>query len=151
MEGELLMLNVGQIEEGFVLDHIEPGMSLSIYHHLQLDKLDCTVAIIKNARSNKKGKKDILKVECDLNQLDLDVLGFIDHNITVNIIKNGQIVEKKSLQLPKQIKNVIRCKNPRCITSIEQELPHIFVLADKDKELYRCKYCEEKFDRRKLK
>ena len=145
------MLNVGQIEEGFVLDHIEPGMSLSIYHHLQLDKLDCTVAIIKNARSNKKGKKDILKVECDLNQLDLDVLGFIDHNITVNIIKNGQIVEKKSLQLPKQIKNVIRCKNPRCITSIEQELPHIFVLADKDKELYRCKYCEEKFDRRKLK
>ena len=151
MEGELLMLNVGQIEEGFVLDHIEPGMSLSIYHHLQLDKLDCTVAIIKNARSNKKGKKDILKVECDLNQLDLDVLGFIDHNITVNIIKNGQIVEKKSLQLPKQIKNVIRCKNPRCITSIEQDLPHIFVLADKDKELYRCKYCEEKFDRRKLK
>ena len=145
------MLNVGRIEEGFVLDHIEAGMSLSIYHHLQLDKLDCTVAIIKNARSSKKGKKDILKVECDLNQLDLDVLGFIDHNITVNIIKNGEIVEKKSLHLPKQIKNVIRCKNPRCITSIEQELPHIFVLADKEKELYRCKYCEEKFDRRKLK
>jgi len=151
MEGELLMLNVGQIEEGFVLDHIEAGMSMSIYHHLQLDKLDCTVAIIKNARSNKKGKKDILKVECDVDMLDLDVLGFIDHNITVNIIKNGEIVEKKRLHLPKQIKNVIRCKNPRCITSIEQELPHIFVLADKEKELYRCKYCEEKFDRRKLK
>lgn len=122
------MLNVGKIEEGFVLDHIQAGMAMSIYHHLQLDKLDCTVAIIKNARSDKMGKKDILKVECDVNMLDLDVLGFIDHNITVNVIKNGDIVEKKELKLPKQIKNVIHCKNPRCITSIEQELPQIFVL-----------------------
>ncbi len=144
------MLNVGRIEEGFVLDHIEAGMAMSIYHHLQLDKLDCTVAIIKNARSNKMGKKDILKVECDVDMMDLDVLGFIDHNITVNVIKNGDIVEKKDLQLPKQIKNVIRCKNPRCITSIEQELPHVFVLADPKKEVYRCKYCEEKFDKRNL-
>ena len=101
------MLNVGKIEEGFVLDHIQAGMAMSIYHHLQLDKLDCTVAIIKNARSDKMGKKDILKVECDVNMLDLDVLGFIDHNITVNVIKNGDIVEKKELKLPKQIKNVI--------------------------------------------
>ena len=106
------MLNVGKIEEGFVLDHIQAGMAMSIYHHLQLDKLDCTVAIIKNARSDKMGKKDILKVECDVNMLDLDVLGFIDHNITVNVIKNGDIVEKKELKLPKQIKNVIHCKNP---------------------------------------
>lgn len=141
------MLNVGKIEEGFVLDHIAAGKSLSIYHHLQLDKLDCTVAIIKNAKSNKMGKKDILKVECDINTLDLDILGFIDHNITVNVIKDGEIVRKMDLSLPKEIKNVIRCKNPRCITSIEQELPHIFVLSDPVKEVYRCKYCEEKFDR----
>ena len=118
---------------------------MSIYHHLQLDKLDCTVAIIKNARSDKMGKKDILKVECDVNMLDLDVLGFIDHNITVNVIKSGDIVEKKELKLPKQIKNVIHCKNPRCITSIEQELPHIFYLADEEKEVYRCQYCDEKY------
>ena len=105
------MLNVGKIEEGFVLDHIKAGKSLSIYEHLQLDKLDCTVAIIKNARSGKMGKKDILKVECDIDMLDLDVLAFIDHSITVNVIKNGEIVEKKELVLPKQIKNVIKCRN----------------------------------------
>lgn len=139
------MLNVGKIEEGFVLDHIKAGKSLELYEHLQLDKLDCTVAIIKNARSNKMGKKDILKVECDIHLLNLDVLAFIDHSITVNVIKNGEIVEKKELVLPKQIKNVIKCHNPRCITSIEQELPHIFYLADSDREIYRCRYCEEKY------
>ena len=139
------MLKIGKIEEGFVLDHIQAGKSLSIYEHLGLDKLDCTVAIIKNARSDKLGKKDILKVECDINMLDLDVLAFIDHNITVNVIKDGEIVDKRDLELPKQIKNVIKCKNPRCITSIEQELPHIFFLADEAKEVYRCKYCEEKY------
>ena len=137
------MLNVGKIEEGFVLDHIKAGKSLDIYEHLQLDKLDCTVAIIKNARSDKMGKKDILKVECDIDMLDLDVLAFIDHSITVNVIKNGQIVEKKVLVLPKEIRNVIRCHNPRCITSIEQELHNIFYLSDAEKEIYRCKYCEE--------
>ena len=137
------MLNVGKIEEGFVLDHIKAGKSLAIYHHLQLDKLDCTVAIIKNARSNKLGKKDMLKVECDIDMLDLDVLAFIDHNITVNVIKDGKIVSKKELQLPKEIRNVIHCKNPRCITSIEQGLPHVFVLADEENEIYRCKYCEK--------
>jgi len=141
------MLNVGKIEEGFVLDHIQAGKSLSIYEHLGLDKLDCTVAIIKNARSGKLGKKDILKVECPVDMLDLDVLAFIDHNITVNVIKDGEIVDKRDLELPKQIKNVIKCKNPRCITSIEQELPHIFFLADEAKEVYRCKYCEEKYSK----
>ena len=98
----------------------------------------------KNARSEKMGKKDILKVECDINTLDLDILAFIDHNITVNLIRAGEIVEKKELVLPKMIKNVIKCRNPRCITSIEQELPHVFILADEKKEVYRCKYCEEK-------
>lgn len=142
------MLNIGQIEEGFVLDHIQAGQSLDIYYKLGLDEIDNTVAIIKNVRSNKMGKKDILKVECNIEMLDLDVLGFIDHNITVNVVKGGKIVEKKVLKLPAQIKNVIKCHNPRCITSIEQELPHIFVLSDATKNVYRCKYCEEKADRR---
>ena len=107
--------------------------------------MDCCVAIIKNAHSNKMGKKDILKVECPIDLLDLDILGFIDHNITVNVIKDGEIVNKPKLVLPKKIVNVIRCKNPRCITSIEQELTQIFVLTDEEKEIYRCKYCEEKY------
>ncbi|MCM1091345.1 MAG: aspartate carbamoyltransferase regulatory subunit [Butyrivibrio sp.] len=139
------MLNVGKIEEGFVLDHIKAGKSLDLYDHLQLDKLDCTVAIIKNARSNKMNKKDILKVECSIDMLDLDILAFLDHNITVNVIKDGEIVEKKELILPKRIKNVIKCRNPRCITSIEQGLPHIFFLSDEQKGVYRCQYCEEKY------
>ena len=142
------MLNVGKIEEGFVLDHIQAGKSMSIYEHLGLDKMDCTVAIIKNARSKIMGKKDILKVECDIDTLDLDVLAFIDHNITINVIKAGEIIEKRSLKLPKEVKNVIKCRNPRCITSIEQELPHIFYLVDEEKEIYRCKYCEEKFSQK---
>ena len=141
------MLNVGQINEGFVLDHITAGKSMTIYHDLGLDKLDCSVAIIKNARSNKMGKKDILKVECDIDTLDLDIVGFIDHNITVNIVKDAQIVEKKKLRLPSKIVNVIRCKNPRCITSIEQGLKQIFLLTDEEKEIYRCKYCEEKYSK----
>ena len=139
------MLNISGVSEGFVLDHIQAGMSMQIYNDLKLDKLDCTVAIIKNAKSNKMGKKDIIKVECPVESLDLDILGFIDHNITVNVIKGDRIVEKKILTLPKQVKNVIRCKNPRCITSIEQELDQIFILTDKEKEIYRCKYCEEKY------
>ena len=139
------MLNVSGVSEGFVLDHIQAGISMQIYNDLKLDKLDCTVAIIKNAKSNKMGKKDIIKVECPVESLDLDILGFIDHNITVNVIKGDRIVEKKILTLPKQVKNVIRCKNPRCITSIEQELDQIFTLTDEAKEVYRCKYCEEKY------
>ncbi|HIU74261.1 MAG TPA: aspartate carbamoyltransferase regulatory subunit [Candidatus Pelethocola excrementipullorum] len=139
------MLNVGQIREGFVLDHIKAGKAMTIYHDLQLDKLDCTVAIIKNARSNKLGKKDIIKVECPVDMLDLDILGFIDHNITVNVIEDCKITQKRVLLLPKQVVNVIKCKNPRCITSIEQELDQVFILADPEKEVYRCKYCEEKY------
>ncbi len=139
------MLNVGKIEEGFVLDHIQAGKSMRIYHHLGLDKLDCPVAIIKNARSNKSGIKDILKVECDIDTLDLDVLAFIDHNITVNVIRDGEIVEKRHLKLPRQIENVIKCTNPRCITSVERGLPHIFYLSDKNREIYRCRYCDERY------
>ena len=139
------MLNVGALREGYVLDHIKAGKAMTIYHDLNLDKLDCTVAIIKNARSNKMGVKDIIKVECPIEKLDLDILGFIDHNITVNIIKDERIVEKKELRLPKKVTNVIRCKNPRCITSIEQGLDHVFFVADEEKEIYRCMYCEEKY------
>ena len=143
------MLNIGGLSEGFVLDHIEAGRSMEIYQYLNLDKFDCCVAIIKNARSSKMGKKDIIKIECSIDAIDLDALGFIDHNITVNIIKDDHIVEKKRLSLPKEIKNISRCHNPRCITSIEQELDHIFVLTDPKKEIYRCKYCEEKYRRKK--
>lgn len=139
------MLNISGIHEGFVLDHIQAGMSLQIYHDLKLNQLDCTVAIIKNAKSSKMGKKDIIKVECPIEALDLDILGFIDHDITVNVIKGDHIVEKKELHLPSQVKNVIRCKNPRCITSIEQGLDQIFLLTDEKKEVYRCKYCEEQY------
>lgn len=140
------MINVGAIKEGYVLDHIQAGMALQIYNDLQLAHLkDCTIAIITNVSSNTMGRKDILKVECPVGTIDLDVLGFLDHNITVNVIKDEKIVEKAKLELPKQISNVIKCKNPRCITSIEQELEQIFFLTDADKEIYRCKYCEEKY------
>lgn len=139
------MLNISGIHEGFVLDHIQAGMSMRIYRDLKLDRLDCTVAIIKNAKSNKMGKKDIIKVECPVDALDLDILGFIDHRITVNVIKDDKIVEKKELHLPREVHNVIACKNPRCITSIEQELEQIFVLTDPENKVYRCKYCETKY------
>ena len=142
------MLNISGLKEGVVLDHIQAGKSMDIYYHLGLDKLDCQVAIIKNARSSKMGRKDIIKVEGSLDKLDLDVLGYIDHNITVNIIRDNTIVEKKALKLPRKITNVIRCKNPRCITSIEQELPHIFYLADEKNQTYRCQYCEERYGKR---
>jgi aspartate carbamoyltransferase regulatory subunit len=138
------MLNVGSLNEGFVLDHIQAGKAMSIYQYLQLDKLDCQVAIIKNARSNKLGKKDIIKIEAPIDVLNLDILGFIDHNITVNIIKDGKIVNKKTLTLPKKVVNVLKCKNPRCITSVEQGLDQVFLLSDAQKQIYRCQYCEEK-------
>lgn len=139
------MLSISGIDEGFVLDHIQAGMSLQIYHDLKLDKLDCQIAIIKNARSNKMGKKDMIKVECPIEALDLDILGFIDHDITVNVIKGNHIVEKKALKLPNKVVNVIKCRNPRCITSIEQELDQVFYLTNPEKEVYRCKYCEQKY------
>ncbi len=140
------MLNISGIREGYVLDHIKAGMSLKIYDYLKLGDLeDGTTAIIMNARSNKMGKKDIIKVECPVDSIDLDILGYIDHNITVNIIKDDEIVEKRGLSLPHEIRNVIRCKNPRCITSVEQGLPQIFYLSDEKNEVYRCRYCEEKY------
>ena len=138
------MLNISGIKEGVVLDQILAGKSMEIYKYLGLGKMDCTVAIIKNARSSKMGRKDIIKIEGPLDSLDLDVLGYIDHTITVNIIRDERIVEKRCLSLPDRLVNVIHCKNPRCITSVEQELPHIFYLADKEKEVYRCQYCDEK-------
>ena len=143
------MLNIGGLREGFALGHIEAGKSMEIYNYLNLDKFDCCVAIIKNARSNKMGRKDIIKIECPIDQIDLDALGFIDHNITINIIKDDKIVEKKTLSLPKEIHNVVSCKNPRCISSIEQELEQVFVLTDPVKGIYRCKYCEEQYHRHK--
>ena len=111
------MLNISGIQEGVVLDHIQAGKSMDIYRYLRLGELDCTVAIIKNAKSNKMGRKDIIKIEGPLDSIDLDILGYIDHNITVNIIRDDKIAEKRTLHLPKILKNVIHCKNPRCITS----------------------------------
>ena len=139
------MLNISGLNEGLVLDHIPAGKSMDIYNYLGLGKLDCQVAIIKNCRSNKMGKKDIIKIEGGIDLIDLDVLGFVDPGITVNIIRDGSISDKKKLMLPKKLTNVVKCKNPRCITSIEQGLDQIFVLADEEKEVYRCKYCEEKY------
>ena len=139
------MLSVGQLNEGVVLDHIPAGKAMDIYRKLKLNQMDCQVAMIMQARSSKMGLKDIIKVECPLELLNLDALGFIDHTITVNIIRDGEIVEKKKLKLPKKLVNIIHCKNPRCITSSEQGLNHIFYLADEEKELYRCQYCDEKY------
>ena len=138
-------LNVSSISEGFVLDHIQAGKCMDIYKYLNLDKLDCCIAIIKNADSNKMGKKDIMKIECPIDVIDLDILGYIDDKITINIIKDDKVVEKRRLKLPVQITNVLKCKNPRCITSVEQGLDHVFVLTDEEKKTYRCKYCEQKF------
>lgn len=138
-------LKVSTISNGFVLDHIQAGKSMEIYKHLKLDKLDCCIAILKNVPSKKMGKKDIIKIECPIDVINLDILGFIDHNITINIIENDTIVEKKTLELPKRITNVIRCKNPRCITSVEDHLDHVFVLTDAENRVYRCEYCEQKY------
>ena len=142
------MLNIGGLNEGIVMDHIQAGGAMDIYNYLNLEKLDCSVAIIKNAKSGKMGRKDIIKIECPIDVINLDILGYVDHNITVNIIHDSTIVEKKQLTLPKSIKNVLKCKNPRCITSIEQELDHIFYLTDETKQIYRCRYCEDKYTNR---
>ena len=135
------MLNISGLKEGIVLDHIEAGKSLDIYYHLGLDKLDCQVAIIKNARSNKMGRKDIIKIDREMD-LDWDLIGYVDPSITVNIIRDGALAEKRTLKLPERIRGVLKCKNPRCITSVEQELTQEFVLTDPEKRVYRCRYCE---------
>lgn len=138
------MLNVDSLNKGIVIDHINAGKSMDIYNYLNLDQLDCSVAIIKNAKSSKLGKKDIIKIE-GIIDIDLNVLGFIDHNITVNLIDNGKIIEKKNLTPPDRVINVIKCKNPRCITSIEEQIDHIFKLSGIKKNVYRCIYCEQEF------
>lgn len=136
-------MNIDSIRNGIVLDHIQAGRSMEIYRILALDKLDCSIAIIKNAPSDKMGRKDIIKIDSVMD-IDLNIIGFIDPEITVNIIKDGQLAKKEHLTLPKQIRNVLKCKNPRCITSAEQALPHIFKLTDVNTVTYRCLYCETK-------
>ena len=138
------MLNISGLNQGVVIDHIQAGGAMKIYEYLNMEKLDCQVAIIKNAKSNKMGRKDIIKIEGPI-QIDLNVLGILDHNITINIIENDKIVRKHTLELPDEVTNIIRCRNPRCITSIEQELPHKFKLTDRKNRIYRCIYCESKF------
>ena len=138
------MLNIDSIQNGIVIDHIQAGKGMRIYELLELDKLDCCVAIIKNARSSKLGRKDIIKIEGDL-AINFDVLGFIDNNITVCTIKNGELVKKENIVLPRRIKNVVKCKNPRCITSTEENLDQIFVLCDEKAHRYRCLYCEQAY------
>ena len=140
-------MNIDSIQNGVVIDHIKSGKSMDIYRYLHLDELDCQVAIIKNARSEHMGKKDIIKIDYPLD-LDLDVLGYIDSNITVNIIRDGKLVEKKHLELPKKLVNIIHCKNPRCITVAEPQLDAIFLLSDPAKHTYRCAYCETAIDKK---
>ena len=136
-------MNIDSILNGYVIDHIHAGRSMEIYHYLGLDALDCSVAIIKNAKSQHMGKKDIIKIDQEI-PLDLDLLGYIDPGITVNIIRDGKLVEKKKPDMPERVVNVMRCKNPRCITQMERELDQIFVLTDREKQVYRCLYCEAK-------
>ena len=134
---------IGQIKDGIVLDHITAGRCMDIYNILKLGEMSSTVAMIKNADSGKMGKKDIIKIFESI-EIDLDVLGYIDPGITVNIIQNGELVKREKLSLPEQVTGVIKCKNPRCITSVEQELPHKFRLTDRENKVYRCIYCESK-------
>ena len=135
-------MKIGHIENGIVLDHITAGNGMNIYNVLNLGKLDCTVALIKNADSPKMGKKDIIKISTHLD-IDLDVLGYLDPGITVNIIRDGQVAEQKKLALPERVVGVIKCRNPRCITSVEQGIIHEFKLTDRKKGVYRCIYCEQ--------
>ncbi|NLW20843.1 MAG: aspartate carbamoyltransferase regulatory subunit [Clostridiales bacterium] len=136
-------MNIDSINNGIVIDHIKAGQAMQIYDFLNLGALDCPVAIIKNAVSNKMGRKDIIKIDSVLD-VDLNALGYIDPAITINLIKDGERVRKYHPELPATITNIIRCRNPRCITSIEQELPHVFKLTDREKDEYRCLYCESK-------
>ncbi len=137
-------MNIDSIKNGIVIDHIKAGKGMEIYNLLELDKLDCSIAIIKNVMSRKLGKKDIIKIDSDYD-VDLDILGYVDPGVTIDIIKDGKLVDKKKVSLPTQLKNIIKCKNPRCITTTEQELPHIFKLSgDGKKKVYRCIYCETK-------
>ena len=139
-------MNIDSIQNGIVIDHITAGKGMKLYELLNLDELDCSVAIIKNVTSKKMGKKDIIKVDADI-PVNIDVIGYIDPGATVNIIKNGIRAEKTNIQMPAILTNVIKCKNPRCITTTEQELDHVFKLTDKENKVYRCVYCETKEER----
>ncbi len=134
---------IGQIKDGIVIDHITAGKGMTLYNFLGLDLLDCQVALIKNADSVKMGKKDIIKIDRVID-LNMDALGYLDPGATVNIIKDSKIAKRSATTLPERVENVIKCKNPRCITTVEQELPHIFTLTDKQNRVYRCLYCESK-------
>ena len=139
------MLKIDSVEKGIVIDHIKAGLGMEIYNYLNLDKLECSVALIKNVKSKKLGKKDIIKVE-NVIDIDLKVLGFIDPNITINIIEKDKIADKIKLELPEEVVNVVKCKNPRCITSIEQEVEQRFKLVDRKKGIYRCIYCDQAYE-----
>ena len=134
---------IGQIKDGIVLDHITAGYGMTLYNFLGLDELDCQVALIKNAESVKMGRKDIIKIDRVID-INMDALGYLDPGVTVNIIKDGKLAKRQNIDIPERIENVIKCKNPRCITTVEQELPHIFTLRDKENRVYRCLYCESK-------
>lgn len=134
-------MNIDSIKNGFVIDHIKAGKGMEIYSLLKLKSLSCPVAMIMNAQSNKMGKKDVIKIDADI-QLDMHILGYVDPDITVNVIKDSVIVEKKKIELPEKLTDIIFCKNPRCITSTEQELSHVFTLADRGRRIYRCIYCD---------
>ena len=136
-------MNIDSIQNGIVIDHITAGLGMKLYELLNLASLDASIALIKNVSSKKMGKKDIIKIDADI-PVDFDVIGFVDPDATINIIKDGVLVEKLSIDMPEILKNVIKCKNPRCITSCEQELDHIFKLTDKERKVYRCIYCETK-------
>lgn len=136
-------MNIDSIKNGIVIDHITAGKGMEIYRILGQKTLDCSVALIENVTSRKSGKKDIIKIDSDFD-VDTDILGFVDPDVTVNMIKDGKIVEKKTIELPHELTNVLKCKNPRCISSTEQELPQIFRLTDRDHRVYRCLYCEAK-------
>lgn len=140
-------MNIDSIKNGIVIDHIKAGRGMELYHLLALEELDCTVALIKNVGSRKMGKKDIIKIDADID-LSMDILGYVDKDVTVNIIKDGKLVEKKQIALPLRLVDVIKCKNPRCITSSEQELSHIFRLTDPERRVYRCLYCETAAERK---
>ncbi len=134
-------MNIDSIKNGIVIDHITAGRGMELYQLLSLESLECTVALIKNVGSRKMGKKDIIKIDADID-LSMDILGYVDPDVTVNIIRDGVIVEKKQIALPEKLTDVIKCKNPRCISSSEQELPHIFRLTDRERRVYRCLWCE---------
>lgn len=134
-------MNIDSIKNGIVIDHIKAKKGMEIYEALKLGDLDCSVAIITNAKSKKMGRKDIIKIDKDMT-VNMDVIGFIDPNATINVVKNDKLIEKYKVDIPKEIVDIAKCQNPRCITSIEQELKQVFILTDEEKQIYRCKYCE---------